>query len=59
VSEAELYILFIGEGKTKMAMDVSKIGKNLIKSVATGENIAIESLWKDQTCVITFLRRFG
>jgi len=42
-----------------MAMDVPKIGKNLIKCVATGENVTIESLWKEQTCVITFLRRFG
>jgi len=53
------YILLFGEGHNNMAMDVSKIGKNLIKCVATGENVTIESLWKEQTCVITFLRRFG
>lgn len=41
------------------AIDIAKIGKNLVKSVSTGENVSLESLWKDQTVVITFLRRFG
>jgi len=41
------------------AIDIAKIGKNLVKNVATGENVALETLWKDQTCMITFLRRFG
>jgi len=40
-------------------MDVAKIGKNMLKSVATGESISVESLWEKQACVITFLRRFG
>jgi len=59
VVEKNSYIFLFGEGHNNMAMDVSKIGKNLIKCVATGENVTIESLWAEQTCVITFLRRFG
>jgi len=44
---------------TMEASQLAKIGQKLVKSVATKENVAIESLWKDQTVVIAFLRRFG
>lgn len=40
-------------------MDVSKVAKTMVKSVASGEMVALGSLWEKQTCVITFLRRFG
>lgn len=40
-------------------MELAKIAKNLVKCVSTGENIALESFWQKQACVITFLRRFG
>jgi len=44
---------------TEPVMDIAKIAKTLVKSVATGENVAIESFWQAGPCVITFLRRFG
>lgn len=42
-----------------MDPEVGKISKNLVKSVSTGENVALGSFWKTQSCVIVFLRRFG
>lgn len=42
-----------------MTMDLNKIKNNLVKSVATGEDVKLESFWEKQTCVILFMRRFG
>lgn len=40
-------------------IDLSKIGKNLLKNTDTGEDVEIQSLWKEQSVVLFFLRRFG
>ncbi|XP_012257773.2 prostamide/prostaglandin F synthase-like [Athalia rosae] len=40
-------------------VDLKKISKNQVKNVATGEVVPLESLWKDQTVVIVFFRRWG
>lgn len=42
-----------------MTMDLNKIKNNLVKSVASGEDVKLESFWEKQTCVILFMRRFG
>ncbi|KAL3861311.1 hypothetical protein ACJMK2_007347 [Sinanodonta woodiana] len=47
------------QGSDIVKMDISKIAKNLVKSVATGEMAAIHTFWENQPCVITFFRRFG
>ncbi|KAF4529682.1 hypothetical protein B566_EDAN010768 [Ephemera danica] len=40
-------------------MEVKNIATNLIKCVSTGETVTMESLWKNETCVIIFFRRWG
>lgn len=40
-------------------IDLTTIGKNLLKSGETGENVELQSLWQDQPAVLFFLRRFG
>ncbi|KAM9298825.1 prostamide/prostaglandin F synthase [Gastrophryne carolinensis] len=40
-------------------VDVSKLGLVLVKNAVTGEAVALQSLWKDNTSVLIFLRRFG
>ncbi|XP_074529327.1 prostamide/prostaglandin F synthase [Halichoeres trimaculatus] len=40
-------------------LDLATIGKNLLKSGETGENVELQSLWQDQPAVLFFLRRFG
>ncbi|KAM7422833.1 hypothetical protein PAMA_010730 [Pampus argenteus] len=40
-------------------VDLSRVGKNLLKSSDTGESIELQSLWQDQAVVVFFLRRFG
>lgn len=40
-------------------MDIAKVSKNIIKCVATGEMVELQSLWAKQTAVVVFLRRFG
>lgn len=40
-------------------VDLAQVGKNLLKSAETGENVELQSLWRDQTVVLFFLRRFG
>ncbi|KAG7493068.1 prostamide/prostaglandin F synthase [Solea senegalensis] len=40
-------------------VDLATVGKNLLKSSETGENVELQSLWKDQPVVLFFLRRFG
>ncbi|ELU07388.1 hypothetical protein CAPTEDRAFT_223254 [Capitella teleta] len=34
------------------AVDLAKIGKNLVKCVSTGEMVPLESLWQDKACVL-------
>ncbi|CAC5360041.1 PRXL2B [Mytilus coruscus] len=40
-----------------LSMELSKIAKNLVKCVTTGENVAIETFYQKQPCIITFMRR--
>jgi len=40
-------------------MDPAKIANNMVKSVTSGEMVAIKSFWKDSRVVVIFLRRFG
>jgi len=40
-------------------MDPAKIANNMVKSVTSGEMVAIKSFWKDSRVLIIFLRRFG
>ncbi|TNN66219.1 Prostamide/prostaglandin F synthase [Liparis tanakae] len=40
-------------------VDLTKLGKNLLKSCETGESVELQSLWQDQPVVLFFLRRFG
>ncbi|XP_041634733.1 prostamide/prostaglandin F synthase [Cheilinus undulatus] len=40
-------------------VDLAQVGKNLLKSGETGENVELQSLWQDQPVVFFFLRRFG
>ncbi|XP_030231422.1 prostamide/prostaglandin F synthase [Gadus morhua] len=44
---------------TMAKIDLTQIGKNLLKKTDSGEDIEIQSLWKGQTVVLFFLRRFG
>jgi len=41
------------------SLDLSKIGKNVVKKVPSMEDVVLETLWKEDTVVLTFLRRFG
>jgi len=36
-----------------------KISRNHISKVPDGTDVTFEELWRDQKCVIVFLRRFG
>jgi len=46
--------------KVKMvATELAAIAKNLVKNVANGEKVALESFWAEQSCVLIFLRRFA
>ncbi|XP_008317864.1 prostamide/prostaglandin F synthase [Cynoglossus semilaevis] len=40
-------------------VDLTKVGKNLLKSVETGKTVELQSLWAEQPVVLFFLRRFG
>ncbi|KAM9800397.1 prostamide/prostaglandin F synthase [Syngnathus typhle] len=40
-------------------IDLNRVGKNLLKSTDTGENVELQSLWQDRSAVLFFLRRFG
>ncbi|XP_015519828.1 prostamide/prostaglandin F synthase-like [Neodiprion pinetum] len=40
-------------------VDLTNISQNKIKNLTTGEVVPLESLWKDQTVVIVFFRRWG
>ncbi|KAG5836071.1 prostamide/prostaglandin F synthase [Anguilla rostrata] len=41
------------------AVDLAKLGLNLLKNATSGESVELRSLWRDQAVVIFFLRRFG
>ncbi|CAH2319641.1 prostamide prostaglandin F synthase [Pelobates cultripes] len=41
------------------AVDLAKVGAILVKNALSGEMVELRSLWKDQTSVVFFLRRFG
>jgi len=40
-------------------MDLMKVAANLVMKWPSKEKIPLGSLWKEQTCVIFFMRRFG
>ncbi|XP_066493503.1 prostamide/prostaglandin F synthase [Tiliqua scincoides] len=40
-------------------IDLNKVGRNKLKQAVTGEEVELRSLWKDQACVLLFLRRMG
>ncbi|MED6244639.1 hypothetical protein AMECASPLE_003438 [Ameca splendens] len=40
-------------------VNLSEVGKNLLKSADSGEKVELQSLWQDQPLVVFFLRRFG
>ena len=40
-------------------MEPAKIGDSEVTHAVTKEKTTFKDLWKDQTCVIIFLRRFG
>ncbi|KAM4704261.1 prostamide/prostaglandin F synthase [Rhinophrynus dorsalis] len=40
-------------------VDLARVGAILVKNALTGEMVEMQSLWKDQTSVLFFLRRFG
>ncbi|CAB3364056.1 Hypothetical predicted protein [Cloeon dipterum] len=45
--------------QTSIKMEIKNIASNLIKNVATGESVAMSSVWEKQTSVIIFFRRWG
>ncbi|GAA6110342.1 prostamide/prostaglandin F synthase [Tachysurus ichikawai] len=40
-------------------VNVDKLGSKCVKSAVSGEQVELSSLWRDQTVVMFFLRRFG
>src|SRR5665811_1172236 len=44
---------------TMTTLNLQKIGRNFVKRVPSMEEVKLESLWTEQTVVLTFLRRFG
>ncbi|XP_053308667.1 prostamide/prostaglandin F synthase [Spea bombifrons] len=40
-------------------VDLAKVGAIAVKNALSGEMVELKSLWKDQTSVLFFLRRFG
>jgi hypothetical protein len=43
----------------KRRMDPAALADNVILDTKSNSEITFKELWKDQTCVIIFLRRFG
>ncbi|KAM8927201.1 prostamide/prostaglandin F synthase [Pelodytes ibericus] len=41
------------------AVDLARVGSVLVKNALSGETVELGTLWKDQTSVLFFLRRFG
>uniref|UniRef100_A0AAY4CUB1 Prostamide/prostaglandin F synthase n=1 Tax=Denticeps clupeoides TaxID=299321 RepID=A0AAY4CUB1_9TELE len=40
-------------------VDLAKLGSNVLKGSTAGQNVELGSLWREQTVVLFFLRRFG
>ncbi|KAM6980079.1 prostamide/prostaglandin F synthase [Aplochiton taeniatus] len=40
-------------------IDLAKVATNTLKNVVSGENVELQSLWREQPLVLFFLRRFG
>lgn len=41
------------------SVNLTSLGANQLKNITTGEMVEIGSLWREQTVVLFFLRRFG
>ncbi|XP_056590068.1 prostamide/prostaglandin F synthase [Triplophysa dalaica] len=41
------------------SVDLTKLGANQLKNATSGEMVEVGSLWREQTVVLFFLRRFG
>ncbi|KAI7795020.1 prostamide/prostaglandin F synthase [Triplophysa rosa] len=41
------------------SVDLTKLGANQLKNTTSGEMVEVGSLWREQTVVLFFLRRFG
>ncbi|KAM3923267.1 prostamide/prostaglandin F synthase-like [Leptodactylus fuscus] len=41
------------------SVDLGKLGGLVVKNALTGEEVDLQSLWRDHTTVLFFLRRFG
>ncbi|XP_036387516.1 prostamide/prostaglandin F synthase [Megalops cyprinoides] len=41
------------------AVDLAKVGLNLLRNATSGESVELRSLWQDRAVVLFFLRRFG
>ncbi|KAJ6638312.1 Prostamide/prostaglandin F synthase [Pseudolycoriella hygida] len=46
-------------GSEPSTINLKALGENFVKKVPTMEQVKLESLWKDSTTVVIFLRRFG
>ncbi|XP_037030558.1 prostamide/prostaglandin F synthase-like isoform X2 [Bradysia coprophila] len=44
---------------TPSSINLTALGNNLVEKVPTMEKVKLDSLWKESTTVIIFLRRFG
>ncbi|KAJ6658761.1 hypothetical protein lerEdw1_019682 [Lerista edwardsae] len=44
---------------TASSIDLNKVGRNKLTQAVTGEVVELGSLWKNQGCVLLFLRRMG
>ncbi|XP_039251283.2 prostamide/prostaglandin F synthase-like [Styela clava] len=61
-SMLKLSQLFFRSNRQNMSADMDllkKIASNALKKVPNGETIEIQSLWKENTAVLCFIRRFG
>nr|XP_048680539.1 prostamide/prostaglandin F synthase isoform X2 [Caretta caretta] len=41
------------------AVDLAKVGADTLKHAVSGQVVELRALWRDQPCVVLFLRRFG
>ncbi|XP_034609059.1 prostamide/prostaglandin F synthase isoform X2 [Trachemys scripta elegans] len=41
------------------AVDLAKVGAHTLKHAVSGQVVEFRALWRDQPCVVLFLRRFG
>nr|XP_006124744.1 prostamide/prostaglandin F synthase [Pelodiscus sinensis] len=41
------------------AVDLARVGANPLKHAVSGQVVELQALWRDQPCVVFFLRRFG